>query len=55
MTLDEFESAYNKGELDGEYYDWLYDRFPELGKHGLFNAFENGDYMESFMEYIGVE
>lgn len=54
MTAAEFEEYIETEDGQLHYYEWLYDNFPELGKHGLFAAMENGDYIESFMEDIGV-
>ena len=55
MTLEEFEEYIQTEDGESHYYEWLYDNFPELGKHGLFSAMENGYCIESFMEEIGVE
>lgn len=54
MTEQEFNEWFDTKDGKYIYYEWLYDNFPELGKHGLFNAWENGDYIESFMEDMGV-
>ena len=54
MTEEQFNEWFDTDDGQTTYYEWLYDNFPELGKHGLFNAMENGDYLESFMEYMGV-
>lgn len=55
MTLAEFEDYIETNDGQDHYYEWLYDNFPELGKHGLFAAMENGDHIEGFMEHMGVE
>lgn len=55
MTELEFDEYMDTEDGSLEYYEWLYDKFPELGKHGLFAAHEDGLYIESFMEYKGVQ
>ena len=55
MTELEFDEYMDTEDGSREYYEWLYDKFPELGKHGLFAAHEDGLYIESFMEYKGVQ
>lgn len=55
MNIDEFDAWIETDDGQLEYYEWLYDNFPELGKHGLFAAQENGDYIEDFMDHKGVE
>lgn len=54
MTNEEFEEYIETEDGQLHYYEWLYDNFPGLGKHGLFAAQENGDHIEGFMEHLGV-
>lgn len=54
MTLDEFEAYMETNDGESHFYEWLYDNDPSLGKHGIIAAMENGDYIESFMDHLGV-
>lgn len=54
MTESEFDEYIQTNDGQDEYYEWLYDNHPDLGKHGLFSAQENSYDIESFMEYKGV-
>ena len=55
MTELEFDEYMDTEDGSREYYEWLYDKFPELGKHGLFAAHENCYMIEDFMDYKGVQ
>ena len=54
MTEQEFEAWMETEEGGLSFYEWLYDTYPEKGKHGLFAAYESGDYVEYYAEYLGV-
>lgn len=54
MTAAEFDAYMDTNDGQTHFYEWLYDKFPELGKHALFDAWENGDHIEGFMEHLGV-
>ena len=54
MSEIEFDEYIETQDGQDEYYDWLFNNHPDLGKHGLFAAHENGYDMESFMDYKGV-
>jgi hypothetical protein len=55
MTVDEFDEWIETTDGQDEYYEWLYDNYPELNKGGLFSAHENGYDIEGFMDHKGVE
>ena len=54
MTTDQFDEWIETEDGSLEYYEWLFDKCPELGKHGLYSAHENGYMIEEFMDYKGV-
>ena len=54
MTEEQFDEYIETNDGQDHFYEWLYDNFPEKGKHGLFAAMESGDYVEDFMEHLGV-
>lgn len=55
MTQEQFDEWIETQDGQDEYYDWLFDTCPELGKHGLFEAHENCYMIEDFMFSKGVE
>jgi len=55
MSELEFDEYIETQDGQDDYYDWLFDKFPELGKHGLFAAHENCYMIEDFMDYKGVQ
>ena len=55
MTEEEFEDYIQTADGESHFYEWLYDYNPSLGKHGIIAAMENGDYIESFMDHLGVQ
>lgn len=52
MTTEEFNNWMESGDGDDALYEYLYDVYPSLGKHGLFAAWESGDYVEEFLDYL---
>ena len=43
MSEIEFDEYIQTNDGQDEYYEWLYDNHPDLGKHGLFAAQEKAD------------
>ena len=54
MTQQQFDEWIETEDGQSSFYEWLYDNFPEMNKHQLFDAMESGDYVESFMESMEV-
>ena len=50
MTQEQFDEWMETEDGQSSFYEWLYDNFPEMNKHQLFDAMENGDYIEMFEE-----
>ena len=55
MTEQEFEEYIQTNDGESHFYEWLYDTCPELNKHQLMAAVEDGLYIESFMDHLGVD
>ena len=55
MTEEEFDDYIQTEEGERHYYEFLFDYCPELGRYGIENAVDNGLYIESFMDHLGVE
>ena len=55
MTEAQFEDYIQTSDGEAHYYEFLYDYDPSMGKHNIIAAMENGDYIESFMEHLGVD
>ena len=55
MTEQEFEEYIETADGESHYYEWLYDNYPSLGKHGIIKAMEDGYLIESFMDHLGVQ
>ena len=54
MTEQEFNDWMDTEEGGLAFYEWLYETYPEKGKHALFAAYESGDYVEYYAESLGV-
>lgn len=54
MTQEQFDEYIETNDGQDHFYEFLYDYDPSLGKHGIIAAMENGDYIESFMDHLGV-
>jgi hypothetical protein len=50
MTLEEFETAFDNGDLDNEYAEYLYNNCTIGNGDMLINAMERGDLYEDFMD-----
>lgn len=54
MTLEQFDEWFDTEDGQMQFYEYLYDQYPEMGKHQLMDAVESGDYVEEFADSLEV-
>ena len=50
MTEAEFNQAFDAGELDDEYYDFVFNRMDCASEESVFRALEGNDYLDDFRD-----
>lgn len=55
MTEDQFNAWIETEDGESAFYEYLFEEYPEMNKHQLIDAVECGDYVEEFMDHLGVE
>ena len=54
MTEQQFNEWIDTEAGDSAFYEYLYDQHPEWWDDKIIYAMESGDYVEEFMEQLGV-
>ena len=54
MTEEQFNEYIETQDGESHFYEYLYDNYPSSSDDGIINMMESGNYVEEFMEHLGV-